>query len=233
MNEQPLLSAREALSHVVAFTPSLLAGLLVLVVGALVGWLCARIVIRLFVLLRIHRIIERLHWGEAFQKGDVRHTVVSIFGGTIGGLIFLIFLDKTLTLWELTVLSQLLERLVFLVPNLIVASLIFVVGGIVAAAVERSVRRTLYQEDVSRARLISGMVRAAILVFATGMALVQLHVASELVRLGFGIALGALGVAFALAMGLGSRAAVERMWEDVLRERRTTTKRENDSPEDV
>ena len=134
-------------------------------------------------------------------------------------MVFLIFLDKALTLWELTILSQLLERLVFLVPQMIVAFLVLVVGGVTAAIVERSVRRALYQEEVSRARLISRLVRAAIMVFASAVALVQLGLAIELVKLGFVIAFGALALTFVLAVGLGSRRAIELMWEDIFRER--------------
>jgi hypothetical protein len=219
MNEQPLLSAREALAHILAFVPALVAGLLVLLVGALVAWLVARVVVRALIFLRIHRVVERLRWGEALRKGDVRHTFIDLVGWLVGAMVFLIFLDKALTLWELTVVSQLLERLVFLVPQIIVASIVLVAGGVIGAIVERSVRRALYQEEVTRARLISRIVRAAVLVFAAAVALVQLGLAIELVKLGFVIAFGALALTFVLAVGLGSRRAVELMWEDVFRER--------------
>jgi Mechanosensitive ion channel, conserved TM helix len=220
MNAQPLLSAREVLSQVIAFIPALLAGLLVLVIGALAAWLADRIVVRLLVVLRVHRVAERFRWGEALRKGDVRHTFLSSVGALVGAMIFLVFLDRALALWQLTILSQLLERLVFLVPDLIVALVVLALGAFVASVVERAVRRALYEEEVSRARLISRIVRAAILVFTSAIALVQLKVAIELVKLGFVIAFGALALAFVLAVGLGSRRAIELMWEDVFRARR-------------
>ena len=45
----------------------------------------------------------------------------------------------------------------------------------------------------------------AILVLATAMALREMGLADEIVNLAFGLTLGALAVAFALALGLGGR----------------------------
>lgn len=217
MPQQPLLSLRDALATIVAFLPALVSGLLVLVVGVLVSWVVAKIVVRILIWLRLHRVVERWRWGRALGKGDLRHALYTLIGGLVGGFTFLVFLNRALVLWQLTVLSRLLERLVLLVPDLLFAGLIVLIGASVAAVASRSVRRALFEEGMAHATLAARIVRAAILVLTFAITLIQLNIAPTLVLWAFLIAFGSMAVTMALAVGLGSRRAVESIWEGVLK----------------
>jgi hypothetical protein len=136
-----------------------------------------------------------------------------LLGTILGFLVFLVFLENAIVLWKLTVLSQLLEKLIFLIPQLTLATVILLIGWTVAAAASRAVHRALAQEEFARARFVAKIVRAAILVVACAIALVELEIAVTIVTGAFLITFGALALSFALAFGLGSRRAVESMWE--------------------
>jgi uncharacterized membrane protein (DUF485 family) len=220
MKDQPLHSLRDALAAIADFLPALVSGLLVLVVGLLVAWLVARIVVRVLTWLRLHRVVERFRWGRALAKGDVRHALYSLIGGLVGAFTFLVFLSRALVLWQLTVLSQLLERLVLLVPDLLLAAVILAVGASLAGLATRSVRRALFEEGLARATLVARLVRAAILVLTFAVALIQLRIAPTLVLWAFLIAFGSMALTIVLAVGLGSRRAVEAIWEGFLARRR-------------
>jgi uncharacterized membrane protein (DUF485 family) len=220
MKDQPLHSLRDALATIADFLPALVSGLLVLVVGLLVAWLVARIVVRVLTWLRLHRVVERFRWGRALAKGDVRHALYSLIGGLVGAFTFLVFLSRALVLWQLTVLSQLLERLVLLVPDLLLAAVILAVGASLAGLATRSVRRALFEEGLARATLVARLVRAAILVLTFAVALIQLRIAPTLVLWAFLIAFGSMALTIVLAVGLGSRRAVEAIWEGFLARRR-------------
>jgi hypothetical protein len=224
MSEKPLVTLQNVVSNVVEYLPSLLAGFVVLLLGLLIAWLVARALVRVLVWLRLDRVVSRLGWGRGLEKGDVRHALFELVGTLVGGLIFLVFLDNAFVIWRLTVLSRLLERVVFLVPQLIVAAIIMLVGLAVATAVGNRTRRALHEEEIERAGLVARLVRAAILVLATAMALVQLKLALNIVTYAFLMAFGALAATFVLAFGLGSRRAVEMMWEQVFEGRRQPAK---------
>ena len=207
METKPFESLADVLSKVGDYLPTLLAGLIVLVLGAVVAWVVSKVFVRVLIFLRVDRVIVRQRWGAALQKGDVRHSLFGLAGTTLGLLVFLIFLENALVIWKLTVLSQLMERLVLLIPQLIVA----------AAAVSRAVQRALFQEEFERARLVARIVYAAILVVTCAIVLVQLNIAVMVVTGAFLIAFGALALGFVLAFGLGSKRAVELMWEERFR----------------
>jgi hypothetical protein len=213
MEQTPITSVNDVMANIVGYLPTLLSGFVVLLLGAFVAWLIAKLTVRILFFLRLDRVVARLGWGRALEKGDVRHSLFDFAGTIVGLFVFLVFLENAILIWKLTVLSQLLDKLVELVPQLITAGIVLLVGWGVAAAVSRAVQRTLYQEEFDRARLVARIVRAAILVFTCAIALVELNIAVGIVTGAFLIAFGALALGFALAFGLGSRRAVEMMWE--------------------
>jgi Mechanosensitive ion channel, conserved TM helix len=217
MEQKPLESVRDVMTNIVGYLPTLLAGLIVLVLGGIVAWIVAKLVVRILIFLRLDRVIVRFGWGRALDKGDVRHSLFGLVGMVLGFLVFLVFLENAIVLWKLTVLSQLLERIIVLIPQLMVAALILLIGWAVAGAAARAAQRALYQEEFGRARFVARIVRAAILVVTCAIALVELDIAVTIVTGAFLITFGALALSFALAFGLGSRRAVESMWEQRLR----------------
>lgn len=213
MNKQPFASLNDVMANIVSYLPTLLSGLVVLVLGIFVAWLISKLIVRVLILSRLDRVILRLGWGRALEKGDIRHSLFNFAGTVVGLFVFLVFLENAILIWKLTVLSELLEKLVGLIPQLITAGVILLIGWGAATAVSRSVLRALFQEEFERARLVARIVRAAILVFTCAIALVELNIAVGIVTGAFLIAFGALALGFAIAFGLGSKHAVETMWE--------------------
>jgi hypothetical protein len=66
------------------------------------------------------------------------------------------------------------------------------------------------------ANLLGQLARLVIIIFAGAIALFQIGIAEDIVNLAFGISLAAIGVAFALAFGLGSREIAGREVESAL-----------------
>ncbi len=231
MNEKPLESVRDLMATLTGYVPTLLAGLFVLLLGLVVGWIGSKFIVRMLVLMRLDRVIGRMAWGRALEKGDVRHSLFELVGKTFGVLLFLVFLDNAVAIWKLDVLSRLLDRLVLLVPQLMTAGVILLIGVAVASGVARAVQRALQQEEFERAQLVGRIVRAAILVVATAIALVQMEIAVTIVTGAFLLAFGALALSFVLAFGLGSRRAVESMWEERYRRRQKERDAEGEKPD--
>lgn len=177
MEEKPIATINDVMANIVDYLPTLLSGLAVLVLGVVVAWLISKLTVRILIFLRLDRVVARLGWGRALEKGDVRHSLFGFAGTIVGLFVFLVFLENAILIWKLTVLSELLQKLVELVPQLITAGIILLVGWAVAAAVSRAVLRALYQEEFDRARLVARIVRAAILVLTCAIALVELNIA--------------------------------------------------------
>ena len=69
----------------------------------------------------------------------------------------------------------------------------------------------------AQAGLLALTARVSILVLAGAIALSQMGLANQIIQIGFGVLLGAIGVAVALAFGLGGREIAARELEEWLK----------------
>jgi uncharacterized membrane protein HdeD (DUF308 family) len=113
----------------------------------------------------------------------------------------------------LGVLSRMIEGMVYYLPNLASVALIVGVGFLLATWAGNRIESGLRREAVRHARLLGGLLKGVLLSIVGALALWQLGVAREIVLAAFLILFGAMGISFALAVGLGSARAVQRAWD--------------------
>ena len=86
---------------------------------------------------------------------------------------------------------------------------IFAVGMFVANVAARTIR----EGGSSQAALLATAARTSILVLAAAMGLREMGVGEDIVRLAFGLLVGAVAVALAVAFGIGGRNVAQRKLE--------------------
>jgi hypothetical protein len=200
-------------SRVAGYLPTLTAGLIVLALGVLVAWITRRAVVRTLVWLRLDRLASQEGWRAAFGKGDVRAALSEGVGTVVAMLVLLLFLDNALQIWGLTVLSRMLEQLLVYLPNLALVGLIVGIGVLLANALAEWVEEALDEEEFAHSRLVAKVFKGTLLSVVGALGMWQLGLAREIVLAAFLIAFGAIGVAFALAVGLGSSRGMQQAWE--------------------
>jgi hypothetical protein len=124
---------------------------------------------------------------------------------TVGRIVlFFILLGAALSALEtleLHRLSGVLDRLLEFSGQVVIGLLVIALGTVLANFAHRRLQRD-GQPTVS-----SGIVRIAILGFVLALGLRAMGIGQDIVNLAFGLTLGAVAVAFALAFGLGGREA--------------------------
>jgi len=203
--------------QIVDYLPTLTAGAVILAVGIAVGWIVKRAVVRILIWLRLDRLGLKLGLQAALQKGDVRAPLYDLIGNGAWALVALLFFENALLIWRLDVLARMVEHIIVFIPNLILAGVILGTGFLLAGTVATRAEATLDEEEVPRARLIAKCLQAALLTVVSALALWQLSFAREIVLAAFLIGFGAVGVAFALAVGIGSARAIQHAWESLFR----------------
>jgi len=198
--------------EVVNYMPSLLAGLLILVLGALVCWLVKALVVRILILMRLDRAARGMAWARALSQADVRYALANALGNAAAGVVFLIFLNNAVLVWHLEVVAKLIGSLVFYLPRLIVGLAILVAGSIIASVVATRVRTGLAAEGFAKAALTGRIVHWTLVSFVVACTLEEMAIAPHTVGTALKIGLGSAGLVAALAFGLGSKDAVARMW---------------------
>ncbi len=189
------------LTSLIDALPNIFGAALVLVISFFIGRIIANLITDLLRSVGFDDIPARLglSWSGTRQPTDL-----------VGYLIIVgIMLFASLSAAELLgsdFLSLLLAEFIAFGGQLVAAVIIFAIGLYLA----NLARNLILSAGGQQANFTATLARVAILVLTTAMALRQLGVANDIVNLAFGILLGALGVAAALAFGLGSREVAGR-----------------------
>jgi hypothetical protein len=196
----------------VADLPALVAMLLVLA-GALVLAVVVRAVLR--------RVLRRMgfdrrarEWGMTTGRSLAPHHEPSWLVAR-GAYWFMVVAGVAVALDVLgaSTTSALGFTILNFLPRLVVSIFIFLVGIGAARFLERSVLIGAVNRQIQQARYLALAVKWVVLVLAAAMALEHVGVAGKLATLAFGIVLGGIMLAVALAVGLGARETVARALE--------------------
>jgi hypothetical protein len=120
--------------------------------------------------------------------------------------------------------SQLLVQVFEYLPHLVVALLVLFFGSLLARFLARGMLLKMVNMQIQSARPISEIVKWLLMVVTYAMALDQLGIGGDIVKIAFALLFGGIVLALALALGLGSREVVSRAWDKQLKE--TTPKDE-------
>ncbi|NQW04210.1 MAG: hypothetical protein HQ485_09295 [Acidobacteria bacterium] len=216
MPQSPSEPLGQFTQQIVDYLPTLTAGAILVVLGVVIGWVVKRAVVRILVWLRLDRMGQKLGFQAALKKGDVRAPLYDLIGTGIWMLVTLVFLENALLIWGLDVLSRMIDGIIVFVPNLIVASVVIITGFLLSGTVATRVEATLDEEEIPRARLIAKGLQAALMTVVCALGLWQLNFAREIVLAAFLIGFSAVGVAFALSVGIGSAKAIQQAWDGIL-----------------
>lgn len=152
--------------------------------------------------------------GEAARRspGEVQtgRTTPAEIGGYIVMVGILLFAAmEAAGLLGFTALSVLLGEFVVAAFNILVGLVIFGLGLYLANQAHRLIINT----GTRNASILAPAARWAIIIFAGALALRQMGIAEDIVNLAFGLLLGAVAVAAAIAFGLGGRDTAKALLE--------------------
>jgi hypothetical protein len=206
------------LQSVALYLPRVLATMSIVIVGWLIAALLRVLARRLLRWARFDALAERLGLAAVLKGADL--PPASVLAGTVVfWLVFVGFLLSGIDVLGLTALQGLVVGFGAFVPRLIVALAILAVGVVVANFAWRATLLAAVNARMASPRLLSGAVRALILILAVAMALEQIAVAQTVVLTAFAIAFGAVMAGLAIAFGIGGGNLARRFLEQQFPER--------------
>lgn len=219
MLEAILLTLRDTWSGYVEglrlVIPRLLAMLSVVAAGWLIAALARAVTGRVLAWLRVARLAERTGTAELLRKAELP-PAERLVASAVFWLLFLGFLLAGLDALGLKTLAALRSEIGQLVPRLVGAFVILAVGLVLANVVWRVVLLAAVNAGWPSARLAGGTVYFLTVTIAAAMALDHIGLARPIVLTAFAIVVGAVMLAVAVAVGVGSGPLVRRLLEERL-----------------
>jgi hypothetical protein len=116
---------QQLLSEILVKLPAVLAALLLLLIGMVVGKIARTAAEKFFKFLHMDEYAEKVKINELLSRLGFGHSPAFVIGFLVYWLIILVFLVSAANAVQLTVVSQLLERFVLFVPKVACCSAIF------------------------------------------------------------------------------------------------------------
>lgn len=189
--------------------PGILASLVILSFGVLLGWAAGHLADRLLRAAELDRLVNRLGLATSLESIGILSTVSFLARG-FQWLIVLLSLMLALHALNPRLASDFVLRLLLYLPHLIVAALILRLGTLLSRYLARSVLIAAVNAQVPSARLLSGLTRAAVSMVTVAVALEHLGIGRATVLAAFCSLFGAGMLTVAIALGLASQDLVRR-----------------------
>jgi hypothetical protein len=208
-------SAAAALALLLGGIPKIIGFLVILLIGWLIASGIGAAVATLLRAVRFNDLAQRAGLAGFVQKMGIRTDAAGFLANVTRWFVRLIVLVTAFDALGLSAVSQVLQQLLLWLPNLVVALVVLVIGGLAAGAVASLVRGATAESGLGNPDLLATLARVAVWAFAIVVAVNQIGVAATLVNTLFMAVVGALALALGLAFGLGGRetaAQIVRNW---------------------
>lgn len=206
---------------VVSYLPSILAALIVFIVGLFVAVVLGGVVSKIVRTLKVDQLLDKTGFKKTLDKTDLDIDIAGLIGGLVKWFFIIAFLMAATEILNLSQVTSFLEQIFFYIPQLVVAVVVLVVAILVANLLQKIVKASMEAASLGGVNFITALTKWVILVFGALAALSQLGVAYSMIQTLFTGLIGALAISLGLAFGLGGRDAaqeiIEKIKKDILK----------------
>ncbi len=178
--------------------PNILAAFIIVFIGVVVGKLVSGLLKGLLDALNLNKLTECVGLDKLVGQTNLPLLISNV-------VFFLIVYFSSIEAFnqlEFTSMVAILNNLLVVFGKIAFGLLILLIGNVVANFASK-----IYNNGEKPNKFVGAILKGAILVIFLTMGLYSMGIAESIVQLAFGLALGALAVAFALSFGLGGREA--------------------------
>ncbi|MBC5766447.1 mechanosensitive ion channel family protein [Ramlibacter albus] len=195
--------------------PKILGFALIVIVGWFIATLLEKALAGVLRTVRFNELAQRSGFAEFVQRMGMNTDSAGMIGLVLKWFIRLIALVVAFDALGLPAVSDVLRQLLLWLPNVVVALVVLVIGGLAARGLSNLVRGTASEAGLSNAHMLAKVASALVWAFAIVVAVNQIGIATTLVNTLFMAVVGAIALAAGLAFGLGGRetaAEIVRNW---------------------
>ncbi len=187
------------------YVPKLVAALTFVLFGLFIARVASSLLEKFFRRLKLDSYTSRVGINEILIRFGLGKSPTQVVSFVVYWALLLVFLVTAANILDLTVISEILRRLVDFLPNLVEAIFIGFGGLLFARFMADIVMNSAVSNNLRGGSSLSKIVHFVIVVFTLIAAIEQLGIKMKMIIGGINIMLASLGLAFAIAVGLGAK----------------------------
>jgi small-conductance mechanosensitive channel len=211
LSDPLMASIGGAMAMVFSAVPRLVGFLLILLIGWFIAFLIGKGVAALLHAVRFNALADRAGISGFVKQTGVKQDASQFLATIVKWFIRLIVLVVAFDELGLPAVSAVLTQFLLWLPNLVVALVVVVLGGLAAEAVYGLARGAASEADFARPELVAKIAKVAVWIFTIVIAINQIGIAVTLINTLFMGLVAALALALGLAFGFGGKDTAARI----------------------
>ncbi len=205
IQEQLLATYQGTIASLIAWTPRVILVVILVVVALIVAKVIERVLRAVMTRLRFDTLVERVGIDQAIQRMGIRDSLNQVVPRIVYYLLLILFAKTAADSMGLAAISDAIGAFMGYLPNIVAALLILVLGSTAAQFAGRAVTEAGTNAGIEFAGSLGSMVSGTLMFVLGIMAVTQLQIDTEIIRVVTSAVLAGMALAFGLAFGLGSR----------------------------
>ncbi len=195
------------------YLPNLFQALLIFVVGLVIGLAVRFLFSWLLGMTKLDAVAEKTGTADLLRRSGIRQSFSGFLSRVAGGLMVVVFTCVAVVALDIPATEQFIEKVLLYLPNVFAAGFILLAGYILGNFLGRAVLIACVNAGINMSGTLARGTRWAVGLLSATMALEQMDIGGETIIIAFGVILGGIVLALALAFGLGARDIARRYLE--------------------
>jgi hypothetical protein len=204
--EQLVAIYHNAVATGISAIPNVVTGLVVIAAMVVAAKVLERVLRTLLVRLRFDALLQQAGVDKTLHRVGLRESINVVLPRLLYFLLLCLIARIGADLLGLQAVSDAFVAFFGFLPNIVAAVLLLVVGSAASQFAGQTVAEAARESNIDFARSLGNLVSALILFVIGIMALAQLRIDTEIIRIVTICSLSGLALAFGLSFGLGTRA---------------------------
>jgi len=206
LSESPAL--KDLITSFVKGVPNFVMAIVIVIVGLIIAKILSKIIRKALLTVNIDAIGEKLNEIDFIDKANIKIKLSTVLSKIVYYILVLFFMVAATDVLGMPAVSNLVANLFNLIPNLIVAGIILILGTLMADAVRGIAQSALESLGIPSARMLASFVFYFLFINIIISALTQAQINTEFLSQNISLLIGGIILAFAIGYGLASKASM-------------------------
>jgi small-conductance mechanosensitive channel len=211
MKEKLIQAFSNSGDSIIAAVPKVFAAILMIAAAFLAARLVEKSLRYLLAKVRFDSLVGKVVVDRALQRLGVRQELTILVPRLMYFLVLLLLAKTAVDAFGLTAISNAIGTFFGYLPNIVAALLLLILGGAVGQFAGDTVTRSAESSGIEFAPALGKLVSGLVIFVSAMMAIAQLKIDTEIVRIVTSFILGAAALAFGLSFGFGTRDIVRNI----------------------
>jgi hypothetical protein len=211
MKEKLLQAFTNLADSIIAAVPKVAMGIVLVAAALLTAKVIERVLRYALTKIRFDSLVGKAGIDRALQRLGIRQELTVQLPRLVYFLVLLLFAKTAVDALGLVAISDAIGAFFSYLPNIFAALVLLILGSTVGQFAGQTVSQSAAASGVEFAPALGRLVSGLILFVCAMMAIAQLKIDTDIVRIVTSFILGAAALAFGLAFGLGTRDIVRNL----------------------